>query len=588
MAGLSLPGANTYVLQTPWSFFDKKAEAAGYGRLLLGASEIPIVRSGRPILIAAPRGATVRPSGFKMAAHPLPGRCWTMDGEYQLFLLSVGVRPSEGDIDIEVDGVPSGKIHVEGYVPRPTFSAGRFGTNTPEWRAEQLDLFLLGLIDLVQMVRDPDYEKYQIVWDRLQNAWMDETAERSIPPLSLIVRHADHYANLVRDLLSKPRRFLRRQRELTPIDRVQQLDIACVRWLSRQPGNTHYERAGPRQRILAVQRDETLDTLENRVMRDFCMRTHREATRYTKRYERFRDTFRWASVNRHGQRGKRAVGALVEAGVTNVSPPVTPNFVLLQDSRYRHLWRAYLEILRLQDEEDECWRWQHRLWNDFVHLLVHLSLRQIHGAFQVAEQPLRINHEQERGIWTALGDLSGVWQIDLGKTGNEADAIVLSLIWNLSENPPDFAAWAPGLGCDAFIRAQRLSDQSEAYIALWGYHTFSAETEDVAVVAQSCDRAIQTMTTVYGHSTDTDFRLKGLVLLSTPFGLSRSIDSTAVPQPRRPKPHDYLPNHPHERSAHEERASVLRVGSNRTDLIHAMSRIRMIVIAQLQSLFDES
>ena len=567
---MSMAPPATYVLHAPWSLFDRKADEAGFMRVPLSKDSCPCIPAGRPIYIATTPDVDVRPSGFKMAAQPLPGRFRIQENEFQLYLLSVGVRPTEGELEIEIDGAPSGRIFIDGYTPRPTFSAGKFGTGTPELKAEQLDLFLLAIVDLIQMVADPRYELYQIVWERLQYAWMDEQAESTIPPLSLIVRHADHYANLVKELLEKPRRLLQRQRDLTPVDRVQQLDVACVRWLSKQPGTTHYERAGPRQQILAVRRHETINTLENRVLRDFSLRTHREASRYTKRYDSFSQTHRWKSVNRHGQRCKRAIGELIEAGVTSVNPPVIPNFVLLQDTRYRHLWRAYLEIMRLQDEEDECWRWQHRLWSDFTHLLLHLSLRQWDGLVSVAEHPLRIHKEQERGAWAAVENLSGVWMKSLTKPDGSSEEVVLSLIWNIQEPTPPFAAWLPGLGCDAAIRIQRLSDQAESYIALWGYHGFSADPLDIEKLAASCGRSVANMRTIYGLSGNEEFNLKGLVLVSTPFGFTEEAD--------------YMPARLIQKLASGDDTVALRVGVQRAAIKRAMRSISSIIEHQVTTL----
>ena len=124
------------------------------------------------------------------------------------------------------------------------------------------------MVDLIRLAEDPAVAWYESGWARLSHAWTGDHISLTDPPMALIVRHADTLLRLLTDLGRHPRHILSRTRAMLPVDRVQQLDVASVRWLSRQPGREVYERAGPRQRILAVRRFEDLDTLENRVLRD--------------------------------------------------------------------------------------------------------------------------------------------------------------------------------------------------------------------------------------------------------------------------------------------------------------------------------
>lgn len=300
-------------------------------------------------------------------------------------------------------------------------------------------------------------------------------------------------------------------RGLTPVDRVQQLDISCVRWLSRQPGTKVYERAGPRQRILAVQRHQSVDTLENRVLVDFAKRTKLSASKYSKRYEKLKKSDRWALVDLYGRRSHRMGRDLREAGVSTIHPPIVPNFVLLQDVRYRRLWKAYLELLRQSDEEDECWRWQHRLWLDYTRLLVHLSVRANENFLPLAETPLRINEEQARGSWVSMsGQQSGAW-LALPETADES---VVSLIWSLTSNHQKIQPWMHALGCQAIFHIQRLSDSREAYVALWTYHSFSNSRPDLESLGQSAKNAIENCQHNARLVEDVEISLTGLVIAS--------------------------------------------------------------------------
>jgi len=76
-----------------------------------------------------------------------------------------------------------------------------------------------------------------------------------------IVRQARRMQPVLHDLERRIRRVLRRHRELTPVDRVQEMDRASMVWLSRQPDRSIAERAGASHRILATVRRENFDTL---------------------------------------------------------------------------------------------------------------------------------------------------------------------------------------------------------------------------------------------------------------------------------------------------------------------------------------
>ncbi len=556
-----------FVLPTPWALFDPEADKAGYGRLPL-KPDVPVsVSAGRPIYLAAAVNLSIRISGYKMAVHRIGGYYRLGDDEYALYLLSVGVRASEDNLEIEANGEWIGTISVDGYIPRPAFSAGQYNSEVPEGRAETLDRFLLSLVDLIQMTFDPQYETHQIMWDRLQIAWTDQDAESTTPPMSLIVRHAEKYGSLVRDLVERPRHLLRRQRELTPIDRVQQLDVSCIRWLSRQSGHTVYERAGPKQKIMAVQRHESLDTLENRVLRDFSLRTSREATRYSNNHYRLKTSNRWNLVHQYGRRCHRSIRELTERGVAEAHAPVVPNFVLLQDVRYRHLWRAYLEIIRRQDEEDECWRWQHNLWQDFCRFLTHLSLRQSEEFSRIAEAPLRVSMEQVRGVWGQISSQSGTWLISDGVD----ETYVVSLIWSTDIKHPKTEHWMTGLGCDTYLYVQRLSDNADGFISIWGYHGFSSKPELLEDLAASCDRALKRVQDNEKLQRDMDLHLRGIILVSNAFH-----DTTR---------HGVLPERSLKKLHGGDAVSVDRVGAKRSDIDSAINRLSESIAWHVTKLF---
>ena len=115
------------------------------------------------------------------------------------------------------------------------------------------------------------------VWNRLREAWRN-AEEEDEPRISEIVIQAGRMRPFLKDLEKKIRRMLRREREKVQLDRVQEMDRASMRWLSKQPGTTLAQRAGSDQRILAIVRNENFDTLENRVLHAYLKLAEREAS----------------------------------------------------------------------------------------------------------------------------------------------------------------------------------------------------------------------------------------------------------------------------------------------------------------------
>ncbi|MBL4771906.1 MAG: DUF2357 domain-containing protein [Planctomycetes bacterium] len=188
--------------------------------------------------------------------------------------------------------------------------------------------------------------------------------------LALIVKIAQAVGRVTKDIGDNPRRVLRRERKMERVGAVRQIDPAGLRWLVRQQGNTLAERAGPRQRILAVTREQSFDTLENRVMRDFLSRTKTEGRSWLRdqispcllKSSRYMDVQRFASlVSRLGHDSPIA-------GLRRSSNTTAPNYVLQHDERYSRIWPWYVKLRRKQQEEDRMWRWSHRTFSEAIHL----------------------------------------------------------------------------------------------------------------------------------------------------------------------------------------------------------------------------
>jgi hypothetical protein len=188
-----------------------------------------------------------------------------------------------------------------------------------------------------------------------------------------------------------------------------------------------------------------------------------------------------------------------------------PNYALLQDQRYRRVWRAYREILRNFDEQDECWRWQHRLWADYCRLLVQVALHATPKFHAIAESPLRIAPEQRRGRWSLVDAHSGTYLV---YDNDDEPAAVISVLWDTTLRHSKLAPWMAGLGAAAVLHLQSLENGRESYLLLWPLHLFGDEAPSLHQIAASGQRALGTSLSLLALADDVNIRAEGLVLVS--------------------------------------------------------------------------
>jgi hypothetical protein len=218
-------------------------------------------------------------------------------------------------------------------------------------------------------------------------------------PESLVVEIARRHRFHIETVCQNPRVQLRRRRELQLVDRVRQLDAAGLRWLARQPGLTIAERAGPRERILAIRRFQSPDTLENQVLLDVIRRSKSMGIRYLKQYQHYRESDRVRQVRDLN----RAMESLLQSdwvqGVRVLAGVPTPNYALLSDRRYAPIWSLWKRILRHEQLFQSLEAWMPRLVAElaWIGCLAHLEsqsdCRPALGKFP----PLRYRPEFEGG-----------------------------------------------------------------------------------------------------------------------------------------------------------------------------------------------
>lgn len=203
-------------------------------------------------------------------------------------------------------------------------------------------------------------------------------ADNDMASRGLIVKHAERMQPYLRDIRNGPKRLLQRIHQQSSMDRIQELDMHCLIDYARRPGKTAAEKGGARQRLLAVERRETFDTLENRVVLDFCRRSLFACRSYLEQNRKIQlqDSKRMQTVRRYQYFLHAYLADMIWKDVKPLAEPCrTPNYALAQNPLYVEIWKGYLDLLRHADLLEQIWRWPRRLWADLVRVLINEAAR---------------------------------------------------------------------------------------------------------------------------------------------------------------------------------------------------------------------
>lgn len=306
--------------------------------------------------------------------------------------------------------------------------------------------FLSGYFtEAVSLTRDrehPEFHEFagqalaRLNWAAIWKRWKKVSTGEE-PRMARVVEIAFAHLTAIRNVCERPRRMLVRQRELLPVGRVQELDSMCLRQLIQRPGRTVLEKAGGRQEILAITRRETVDTAENRVIREFIRLCQHRARAYERENGRAREHPRVRTVVDLRNNCERlevfsplsAVGRLVGAP--------RPNYVLQKDRRYQPLWIQYDKLRREEEAVDNIWCWGRKLWAEFIRGMVVSYL---------------ISDEARRScVWLQDGDIPSYLRTE-HHAGNLIPAASISSRWVHKDGKarmllvhPDHAHLCPGL-----------------------------------------------------------------------------------------------------------------------------------------------
>ena len=348
----------------------------------------------------APPGFDATPGNRPDTPEPVPG--FTLEPEDgSLSLLPLPLRQELR--------LPEGPPHLA-WPSIPERPPANSNPKTDEEReAHRLMLRAQGVWDRLRDVEDALVDPLP-VWPELRRRWMVEEKHED-PQMDVIVRQAETLCHILERFARSLRSVLRRSLERVPVQRVQELDRRSMQALVRQPGKTLAERAGDDQRLVAVARRESYDTLENRVLHAYAELASVHTRDYIARNDTKRTKPRAQSVLKHGRRCQRLARELAARGVRRAEPGVRMNYVLQSNPEYRKIWDGWQKLLRQDAERDDLWRWQPVSWEEFAAVGVMVALTGIPGAQLIASSPLLFRPEQRRGSWLQHDNPLGVFHL---------------------------------------------------------------------------------------------------------------------------------------------------------------------------------
>lgn len=304
---------------------------------------------------------------------------------------------------------------------------------------------ILFLIRDIECLNVKNYKFQTVYWQTILNR-IHQHSDKDPARYALVVdlSELNELIKPIDRITSQPKKVLRRVYDQERIQKVREIDKKCIIDLARRPGSILAEKAGPKQRILAIKRQENINILENRVTKHCCALAMRAATRYIKEHSKenitAKESKRVKSVEKLRKESMRLPHKEQFRDVTNLSVPCRqPNYTLMQNADYYKVWKAYVELVRNEDLRSELWKWYRRMWCDYtgVYLadMMH-SLNTIiedNEIFEIGNKAVMGKRRQEEGNWLFNDILPGPFVVASGDLQStlyivHGDVITLSKI----------------------------------------------------------------------------------------------------------------------------------------------------------------
>jgi hypothetical protein len=157
------------------------------------------------------------------------------------------------------------------------------------------------------------------------------------------------------------------------------------------------------------------------------------------------------------------------AGVRALVGVPAPNYVLQHDARYRPLWGAYLLLVRQQMQQDEAWRWRHRIWAEHLTLGVMAILQAGDGRTRPVNTDICVRPEQVCGRFLDPSGMPASWRL-AGNGGTEAvDLVIGDRACDHPLIPASFTALGPDF---VLIKRSLFRARPLSILAIWAVLDF--------------------------------------------------------------------------------------------------------------------
>jgi len=271
----------------------------------------------------------------------------------------------EEHIEVRQDGTSSSLITIK-YPHQYSVGTER-GENTTSSYEAFFDRLLNETLFIVRHGLKVDRPRSPSVFWRDLLGYLKNNYDNDPAKHALIVDLAESITGPIDYITDRPKRILKRVRDQQRIQNVQEIDTHCIVDLARRPGYTLAEKAGPKQRILAIKRRESIDVLENRVTLHCCKLLGVASTRYLVAHKEIEESRRKELVDTLYRCIKRMPLKASFRGVGRLEKPCRhPNYTLMQNVHYAKVWQAYSQIVRIEELRDTIWRWARRLWSEYI------------------------------------------------------------------------------------------------------------------------------------------------------------------------------------------------------------------------------
>ena len=213
-------------------------------------------------------------------------------------------------------------------------------------------------------------------------------------PLVVSLERQYKLTHNLRLISTKLRHQLRRKPEMMSVGKLQEMDEYCLRDYVRKPGKTAAEKAGSKQQLMGIKREEDYNTPENKFLVYCCRllhlscRQYRETgnTQYQEEVVKIQRSIDWFYQLPE-----------VKTIQTQQYHFTKPNYVLQQNPIYRQFYQGYLDYLQKRYLTQKIWSYRQRLLSDWVGVSLLATLTHFSGSYVSPLGSLPVSKTPEYG-----------------------------------------------------------------------------------------------------------------------------------------------------------------------------------------------